>query len=171
MQEISAMLENKQLTMLVSNPEGKRVRVIFHVAKALRPPNLLDYVEDAFHRTVDLAPTDELLLVAKDQPNDTLVAALALLWVDESKYVNVRGLDSLQFDVLSHTLVPRHEVLSPEAVVEVKDKYSINEDRQFPEMSRQDAIAVALGVRPGEVVKIIRPSRTSITGVYYRLCI
>ena len=31
-------------------------------------------------------------------------------------------------------------------------------------MSRQDAVAVALGVRPGEVVEITRPSRTSITG-------
>jgi DNA-directed RNA polymerase subunit H len=171
MQEISAMLENKQLTMLVSSPEGKKVRVIFHVVKALRPPNLLDYVEDAFHRTVDLAQTDELLLVAKDQPNDTLVAALERLWTEENKYVNVRGLDSLQFDILGHSLVPPHKVLQPEDVAIVKGKYSINEDRQFPEMSRQDAVAVALGVRPGEVVEITRPSRTSITGVYYRLCI
>ena len=113
MQEISAMLENKQLTMLVSNPDGKKVRIIFHVAKALRPPNLLDYVEDAFHRTTDLASTDELLLIAKDQPNDTLIAALERLWADESKYVNVRGLDSLQFDVLTHSLVPSHKVLKP----------------------------------------------------------
>ena len=171
MQEISAMLENKQLTMLVSNPDGRKVRIIFHVAKALRPPNLLDYVEEAFHRSVDLAPTDELLLVAKDQPNDTLVTALEQLWTDENKYVTIRGLDTLQFDVLTHTLVPTHKVLTPDAAAVVRNKYSINDDRQLPEMSRQDAVAVALGVRPGEMVEITRPSRTSITGVYYRLCI
>ena len=81
---------------------------------------------------MDLAQTDELLLVAKDQPNDTLVAALERLWTEENKYVNVRGLDSLQFDILGHSLVPPHKVLQPEDVTIVKGSIVLTKTDSSP---------------------------------------
>ena len=57
------------------------------------------------------------------------------------------------------------------AILEVKTRYNIAHSTQFPDISRFDPVALAIGMRPGEVCEIIRPSKTSITGVYYRVCV
>ncbi len=44
-------------------------------------------------------------------------------------------------------------------------------DGQFPDISRFDPAAQAIGIRPGEVCEIIRPSKTAISAPYYRICI
>ena len=43
-------------------------------------------------------------------------------------------------------------------------------DTQFPEISRFDPVAQAIGIRPGEVCEILRPSPVSIVAKYYRIC-
>ena len=44
------------------------------------------------------------------------------------------------------------------------------EDGHFPDISRSDPVAKAIGIRPGEVCEIIRPSKTAISAPYYRIC-
>jgi DNA-directed RNA polymerase subunit H len=170
-QEISAMLENKQLAMTVSAPDGSKVMVVFHVAKALRPPNVEDYVEQAYHTTGMLGPDDELIIVSKDSPNDTVNKHVDGIWTSDKKYVAVRSLDSLQFDVLKHKLVPAHRVLSTDEVEKVRQTYHMTSNKQFPDMSRIDPVALALGMKPGRVVEIVRPSRTAVSSLYYRKCV
>jgi len=41
----------------------------------------------------------------------------------------------------------------------------------FPEISRFDAVALSIGMRPGEICRISRPSKTSVISYYYRLCV
>ena len=55
-------------------------------------------------------------------------------------------------------------------VEEVKKRYNIKEN-MFPEISRFDPVALAIGIRPGEICKIDRPSKTAIKSIYYRICI
>jgi len=74
------------------------------------------------------------------------------------------------YNVLKHEDVPDHTVLSMEDKEKIKKKYYITNDSQFPEISRFDPVAQAIGLRPNEVVEITRPSPTSITSKYYRLC-
>ena len=54
---------------------------------------------------------------------------------------------------------------------DIMKKYNINKDREFPEISRFDPVATAIGVRPGQLCEITRSSETSITSKYYRICI
>jgi DNA-directed RNA polymerase subunit H (RpoH/RPB5) len=54
---------------------------------------------------------------------------------------------------------------------EIKKKYHIDEDEQFPTISRFDPVAQAIGLRPGELCEIVRPSKTAITTLYYRMCV
>ena len=170
-QEISAMLETKQLIMVFAKPDDSKVRVVFHVTKSVRPPTVQDYVEDAFHNSGVLSPTDELIIVAKDGANDTLVSVINKLWSDDKHFVSVRSLDSLQFDVLKHDLVPHHRVLSDTDKAVVMSKHGMTLESQFPEIGRHDPVAVALGTRPAQLLEIERPSRTAVTGLYYRICV
>lgn len=170
-QEISAMLENKQLSMTVSSATGKKVHVIFHVTKSVRPPTIQEYVEETYDQSGTLNDDDELIIVAKDAPNDTIIGLLDKLWDEEKKYVVSRSLDSLQFNVLEHVLVPKHTVLSANEKASIMKKYNLLEDRQLPEIGRHDPVAIALGARPSNLLHIERPSRTAIVGNYYRLCV
>ena len=43
-------------------------------------------------------------------------------------------------------------------------------DTEFPELSRFDPVAQAIGIRPGQVCKITRSSKTAIEAPYYRIC-
>ena len=49
-------------------------------------------------------------------------------------------------------------------------EYNIVDDSQFPKISRFDPVAMAIGIRPEELCKIIRPSKTAIESNYYRIC-
>ena len=52
----------------------------------------------------------------------------------------------------------------------MKKRYNIVNDTELPEISRYDPVAQAIGMRPGQICKIIRPSKTAITTDYYRIC-
>ena len=71
---------------------------------------------------------------------------------------------------MNHQLVPPHMVLSPEEAVEVKTKYNIFDDSQIPDISRFSPVSQVIGIRPGELCRILRPSKTAIKAEFYRIC-
>jgi DNA-directed RNA polymerase subunit H (RpoH/RPB5) len=68
-------------------------------------------------------------------------------------------------------MVPPHRVLSQFETDNVKKQYNIDSDDKFPEISRFDPVAKAIGIKPGQVCEIIRPSKSSINSYYYRICV
>ena len=74
------------------------------------------------------------------------------------------------FDIFKHRLVPRHEVLSEEEKKAVLEEYHA-EQHQFPWIKMNDPIAIILGAKPGDIVKITRSSQTAGTYVSYRYVI
>lgn len=177
--EVGTMMKHDQLDFIVVRPsDGRKAYVKFHHAKALRPGNVYEYVGELF-KTSDnsegagepiLASTDTLYIVANSDANETLTKVMGLLWQQEGFYVVINSIAKLQYNALEHILVPKHIVLSDDEAAEVKSKYSIRKDSQMPAISRFDPIAVIIGLRPGQMCKIIRPSRTAINSVHYRLC-
>ena len=61
--------------------------------------------------------------------------------------------------------------MNTDQINELKTKINITSLTNLPDISRFDPVALAIGMRPGEVCKIIRPSKTSVTGEYYRICV
>jgi DNA-directed RNA polymerase subunit H (RpoH/RPB5) len=181
-EEVAAMYEHDQLSMTLRRPsDGVRARVVFHIYKALRPPNVAAYIESTFtsedstdggfeEPTTELRAMDELVIVSKLDPNDSLVAALDRAWADDKMYVTIRSLASLQYNVMEHVLVPPTSIV-PAAMQSVLMKRYQADKPKMPTVSRHDPTSIALGLRPGQFCSIIRPSRTSIVGKYYRLCV
>ncbi len=84
--------------------------------------------------------------------------------------------DSVPFNILKHTMVPRHELLTDEEADKVLKRLKITRD-QLPKIRDSDAaiktlkVAINKDIPEKSVVKIIRDSQTSETAEVFRLVI
>ena len=157
--QVHVMFQNSQLDMLVENPNtGRKAYVKYHLGKSRSSADIV------------LTKQDDLIIIAKDPANDSMEKHLRELWAKMKYLITVVGLKQLQFNVLEHSLVPPHRVLTSEEAAEIKKKYNIVDDSQLPDISRFSPVSLALGIRPGEICEILRPSKTAITAPFYRIC-
>ena len=169
--EINTMIKQNQLDMLITHKtEKKKIYIKFHLGKSLRPNNIYEFVEDLFNIDDVLTKTDDLLIISIDKANASIETMLNQLWVDDSVYCNVVGIDHLQFNILKHTLVPKHRKLTEDEKNAIFKKYNITDEKQIPNISRFSPVSLVIGLRPGELCEITRPSKTSITSLFYRIC-
>lgn len=170
--EINIMAQNKQQDMLLKNKStGNKMYVSYYIDKALRPQNIHDIIEDLYHLENVLSTQDNLIIVTKDLPNDTLKNLMLNIYAKDNIFLNILSLDQLQFNVLEHSMVPEHRKLTKAEAEEIRKKYNITKDDDMPQISRFDPPAQAICLRPGEICHIIRPSKTSITVDNYRVCV
>jgi len=176
--EVNSMFQNKQMDMLLEknkeNPNTGRknkVYVLFYLAKAIRPANIQEMIDDLFNLEETLTKEDTLLIITKDEMNDTLMSNLKHIWETDKIFIIVQNIKRLQFNIHDHILVPPHRVIDDEELTTIKTKYNITDDNQLPDISRFDPMAQAICLRPGQVCEIIRPSKTAIQSKYYRLCV
>jgi DNA-directed RNA polymerase subunit H (RpoH/RPB5) len=171
--EIDAMYANDQLDMLVSREKdaGKLyIKYAIHL-KQLRKENIDQFVEDLFDIEQVLEKKDVIVVVTNDDPNDTILQKLRYLYDHSGILVVVRSLQRLQFNILEHDLVPPTTILNKEEVEALKKKYHVENVDKFPEISRFDPQALALCLRPGDVIRIERNSNTALYYNYYRTCV
>ena len=128
-------------------------------------------IDDLFVLTETLQKTDTLFIIIKDEPNETLINELKHIWESEGIFIVIESIKRLQFNILDHALVPPHTILKETEVDDIMKRYNITDKVQFPDISRFDPVARVIGLRPGQVCKIIRPSKTSIEANYYRVCV
>lgn len=170
--EISVMNKNETLDMFLKNETtGKKVFIKYHLNTKIRDTAIYEYLDDLFNVEEMLDKSDDLIVIAKEKPNDTQIKLMETLYETDGYYFNIFNYNNYLFNILEHSMVPEHTVLSLEEKEEVKVRYNINKDSEFPEISRFDPVAQAIGLRPGEVCKIIRSSETALQTEYYRLCI
>jgi DNA-directed RNA polymerase subunit H (RpoH/RPB5) len=169
--EIGILLENNQLDMLLENENTKKkIYVKFYINKLIKPQNIYDIVEDLFHIETILEKKDDLMIIIKDEPNDTMMENIKDIWVSENIYVSLLNIKRLQFNILKHTLVPKHTLLTLSEKEQFMKKYNVMETSQIPDISFFSPVSLVLGIRPEDVVKIERNSRTAIQSDFYRVC-
>ena len=177
--EVNAMKQNNQLDMLLETADDKvtpenpkrKIYIRYYLTSRPAPKNIQEMIDDLFVLTETLKKNDTLFIIIKDDPNETLVNELKHIWESDGIFIVVENIKRLQFNILNHTLVPPHQVLIEKEVDEVMKRYNILDKAQFPDISRFDPVARVIGLRPGQVCKIIRPSKTAIETNYYRICV
>ena len=106
--EVHLMIQNKQLDMLMNNSDDKKVYVKYHLGKSLRPQYIHDMIDDLYNLEQILTKEDMLIVIIKDEPNDTMINLLKHLYADRQIYISVFNINRLQFNILEHIMVPKH---------------------------------------------------------------
>lgn len=167
--EVNSMYQNKQMDMLLEKKD-KKVYIKYHLNKTLKLGNINDYIEDLIHLDNILEAKDDIIIIIKDEPNDSLINVVNNLWLRDNVFVNVINIKRLQFNILNHTLVPKHRVLNEKETIDFKQKYNITDDSQIPDISRFSPVSQVIGIRPGQICEITRHSKTAINTLFYRRC-
>ena len=168
----------------VVETENKKTYVKFHLEKTLSVSHINDLIEDLYVLGVGgeiggtglsanandtvLTEKDTLIIITK-QEIKTMNQVLNQLFL-QGRFIVLLSLDRLQFNILNHQYVPSHTILSDDKVGEMMKTYNVMEKSQLPDISRYDPVALAIGMRPGEVCSIDRPSKSAISSLYYRVC-
>jgi DNA-directed RNA polymerase subunit H (RpoH/RPB5) len=176
--EINSMKINNQLDMLLQknkeDPVTKRknkIYIRYYLGKIIKTSNLHEMIDDLFNLTETLTKFDTLFIISKDEPNETLINELKHIWETDKIFIVVESIKRLQYNILNHSLVPKHRVMNANEVDEIMVKYTVKSKYEFPEISRFDPVARVIGLRPGDICHIIRPSKTAIETNYYRVCV
>jgi DNA-directed RNA polymerase subunit H (RpoH/RPB5) len=181
--EVKSMKQNNQLDMLLEEKveEGKegeenakkkkKIYIRYFLGKTMRPNDLDNIIDDLFLMEEVLTKTDTLFIIVKDDINETLTNKLVHLWNTDGIFVVMVSIKRLQFNILKHVLVPKHTVMTEEEISNVMKRYNITDKKEFPKICRFDPVSQVIGLRPGDVVHIKRPSKTAVQADYYRVCI
>jgi DNA-directed RNA polymerase subunit H len=176
--EVNSMYQNKQLDILLEKKEkdvktnrNQKIYIRYYLAKSIRPQNIQEMIDDLFNLDVVLTKDDTLFIIVKDDMNQTLTSLMKHIWEQDRIFIVIQNIKRLQFNILEHTLVPPHRLMTDEEVEKIKIKYNITDNSLFPDISRFDPVAQAICLRPGQFCEITRPSKTSITTKYYRICV
>jgi DNA-directed RNA polymerase subunit H (RpoH/RPB5) len=170
--EVNSMKQNNQLDMLLETNDDikKKIYIRYYLAARPAPKNIQEMIDDLFVLSETLQKTDTLFIIIKDEPNETLINELKHIWEADGIFIVIESIKRLQFNILEHILVPPHRVLIDSEVENIMKRYNIMDKSQMPNISRFDPVARVIGLRPGQVCEILRPSKTSIISNYYRVC-
>lgn len=176
--EVNTMKQNNQLDMLLEKNEEdeitkriNKVYIKYYLGKTIRPTNLQEMIDDLFNLEEILTKADTLLIITKEDMNETITNELKHIWEKDGIFIIIQNIKRLQFNILNHVLVPNHRVMKNFEISDIMKKYNITEMLQFPDISRFDPVAQAIGLRPGQLCEITRSSKTAIETKYYRVCI
>jgi DNA-directed RNA polymerase subunit H (RpoH/RPB5) len=167
MDEIHILYEKDQLNMYIDNS----VFVKYHLTKVPNETVIYDDIETLYTLEKKLNTQGQLIYIIKGDPNDGLLEVVRQVFIQQGIFITIYNMERLLFNILNHSLVPKHTILSDEDKLKVMAKYNMKNEREFPEISRFDPVAVAIGLRPNQLVHILRPSKTAIYTDYYRFCV
>ena len=143
----------------------------YWLTTSLKQAKIQEITEELFTTDNILEKQDTLIIIVREEPNDTLKELIKHIYETENIFIVVHHIKRLLFNILEHKLVPKCRILSTEEVDTIKGIYNITDDNQFPKLSRFDPQALAICFRPGEVIELIRSSKTSCLTKYYRICV
>ena len=95
--EIYALYANDQLDLLLTNKTTNQKVYIkyFNLEKKINPNQVHEIIEDLFNIEQILLPEDDLIIIIKDEPNDTLQKLQRQIFEHEHIFVTIINIDRL----------------------------------------------------------------------------
>ena len=116
-----------------------------------------------------------LILVVKEKPHSLILKRIANINTNTSDDDDLENMNieifyhsELKINITEHVLVPKHILLNESEKNKVISTYK-SKEIQMPQYAINDAVVKYYGLKHGDMVKIIRNSKTSGSSIYYRI--
>lgn len=135
-------------------------RIIYELNSRFKTPSVKKLLEEAEY--------DVFVIIAKEKPTSAALKGLEAA----GKEVQVFNLAELQFNVSKHSLVPPHSPIIDEAEIEsVLKQHQVKSRFHFPLILTSDPMARYLGLKHGQLVRIVRTSPSAGKYILFRCCL
>jgi len=162
-------LDEGPLDFNLKNSEGTSAYIKYLLSPKIRQGAIMNMITDMIG---SMSENDTLIIIIKDKINnmEILETYLENFYQKNKVFVQIFWIEKLQINILKHSMVPEHNIISEEEKEELLNKYNIIGYNQLPLILSRDPVAKYLGMKKGDICRIKRPSETS--GVYfsYRYC-
>lgn len=156
----------EQSAQIFKLEHDKKARVVFYMNSKLQK------TQDFINKTLLADGPFELIIVifcGREKINSAHIKLIEDHSNTETS-IQVFEMRDLMFNISKHMLVPKHEIVPAEEVPAILDMYK-SKKTQLPNILHTDKMARYLNVRPGQLVKITRPSATAGVAEVYRYCV
>lgn len=134
------------------------------------------FVRDIFEIAPDatetsaIKETDDIIVVLNEPYHEIFDKTALQMWQTRKIRMVFFHVKQLVVHPGRHVLVPPHKKMSPEEVDAAIERLHITHKSQLPLIKHHDIQARVLGLVPGDIVKILRPSPTSGVAEVLRIC-
>ena len=151
--------------------EESNVLVKYALTQKIKTNHLLNLVDEIVSEETMVKEGSTLILITRDSlKSEALIENHFQNLLEKLNiFIQMFDINKLMFNVTRHELVPKHTMIDFDEEKMILEKHSITKD-QLPVIKKTDPVAKYLGMKPGQLCKIIRPSETF--GMYssYRIC-
>ena len=127
------------------------------------------YVEEGDE---DKGPTkaDDVIVILNEPYHEVFDKAALQMWQQNKARLTFFHLKQVVVHLGKHVLVPPHRKLTPDEVKAEMARYRVTQKSQFPLIKHHDIQARLMGLVPGDLVEILRPSPTAGVARIIRIC-
>ena len=151
---------------------GSRIRILYYLNK-FKMADFKPHLEKAMDFDVCILIVGEKLTTT----NLKSIMSARMLAMDPAGTVpadnlHIFELAEVLINITKHVLVPKHEIISDENIInDIVKQYNLRSRHQLPLILKTDPIARYFGMRPGQLAKITRISPSAAEYISYRCCV
>jgi DNA-directed RNA polymerase subunit H len=168
------MNKDKALEMELNHKEDpeKKAYILYRFTRIKQSlQTLIRTILDPEEMNIDPSKC-EVVVVTMEQIVDTFHAASLEAWSAHGLKIQFFWMPSMVNYPIDHVLQPKFEIVPKTNHAELLKKFYAKKASQFPMIRyHADMVARCLGVVPGDIVKIIRPSPSAGEYELYRTCV
>lgn len=126
---------------------------------------------DEFAKTPnEVRRDDDIIVILNEEYHEAFDKASIQMWQREKVRMTFFHIKQLVIHPGKHALVPPHRKLPAEEAKAELERLHVSQRAQLPLIKHHDIQSRVLGLVPGDVVEILRPSATAGVERYLRLC-
>jgi DNA-directed RNA polymerase subunit H (RpoH/RPB5) len=174
-EQILTLLEGnpRSLDMIVkkkaeSTAPSERAAVVYMIQDRLRS-RLGTFTRDIYESN-ELTRADDIMVLVNEPWHESFDKTSLQMWQTQKARMTFFHIKQVVVHPGRHVLVPPHRKLNTEEAKAEMTRWSVTQKSQFPLIKHSDVQAKLLGLVPGDVVEILRPSPTSGVARVLRIC-
>jgi DNA-directed RNA polymerase subunit H (RpoH/RPB5) len=152
----------------------ERAVVIYQISdRAIRGRLGTTFLRDLYDVDVGgitVTKKDDLIVLLNEPYNEAFDKAALQMWQTEKARLTFFHIKQVVVHPGRHVLVPPHRKLTADEAKEVMTRLHVSEKTQLPLIKHFDVQARVMGLVPGDVVEILRPSPTAGVAKVWRIC-